>query len=139
MEKKNTGFFAAVFITLILMALTAFLFFFLSNPESRGTNFYVAFIYLLFLELISGLYLSFVYTSSSELRTRGMWDFFFILGLIISSYAIVGLITVILFAVLNMIVATSKVLITAVVIETALFLIAGALTYFIKGRSSAFD
>ncbi|MGC8927103.1 MAG: hypothetical protein ACP5QK_04185 [Myxococcota bacterium] len=139
MEKRISGFFAAIVITLVLMGLTAFLFFFLSNPESRGINFYVAFIYLLFLELISGLYLSFVYTSSSELRTRGMWDFFFILGLIISSYAIVGLITVILFAILNMIVTTSKVLITAVVIETAVFLIVGAFAYFLKGRSGAFD
>ncbi|MCX7957834.1 MAG: hypothetical protein N3B13_02175 [Deltaproteobacteria bacterium] len=139
MEKRTSGLVASLVITAVIMGLTAFLFFFLSSPESRGTNFYVAFGYLLFLELISGLYLSLVYTARSELRTKGMWDFFFILGMIISSYAIIGFLTVIVFALFNIIVATSRVLITVVVIETAFFIITGALAYFIKARSSSFE
>ncbi len=139
MEKRTTGFIAALIITILIMGLTAFLFFFLSDPSSRGTNFYVSFGYLLFLELISGLYLMLVYTSRAELRTRGMWDFFFILGLIISFYAIIGLLIIIVFALFNLMASTSKVLITLVVIETIFFIITGALAYFIKARSSSFE
>lgn len=139
MEKRTSGLLASVIITAVVIILTIFLFFFWSSPESRGANFYSALGYLLFIELISGLYLISVYTNRSELRTKGMWDFFFILGLVIISYAIIGFITVILLALLNMIVTTNKALITAMVIETALFIIIVALAYFLKAKSSSFD
>ncbi|MCX7943769.1 MAG: hypothetical protein N2746_04605 [Deltaproteobacteria bacterium] len=139
MEKRKSGLVASIVITAIVMGLTAFLFLYLSNPESRGINFYVALGYLLFIELITGIYLMLIYTSGSELRTKGMWDYFFILGLIIFSYAVVGLITIIAFAIFNLIVTTKKILITAVVVETGLFIIIGALAYFLKARSSSFE
>ncbi len=139
MEKRSSGLIASLVITAAIIGLTTFLFFFLSNPESRGTNFYVAYGYLLFIEIISGLYLALVYTGRSELRTKGMWDFFFILGMIIFSYSFVGLISVILFAIFNLIIETNKVLITIVVIETTLFIIITAFAYFLKGRSSSFE
>jgi hypothetical protein len=139
MEKRTSGFVASLVITLVVIGLTTFLFFYLSDAESRGRNFYIAYGYLVFLELISGIYLSMVYTSKSELRTKGMWDFFFVLGVIIFTYAFIGVITIILFAIFNMIVATSKVLLTTVVIETSLFLISCAFAYFFKARSGSFD
>ncbi|GEM_PF-5717656 len=139
MEKRTSGFVSALIITILIVGLTTFLFFFLSDPQSRGTNFYVSFGYLIFIELISGIYFMLVYAGGAELRTKGMWDFFFILGIIISSYATIGFLTIIVFAVFNLLVSTNKVLITLVAVETTLFLISGALAYFIKARSGSFE
>ncbi len=139
MEKQKTGFVASLIITAVLIGLTTFLFFYLTSPASRGTNFYVSYGYLVFLELVEGIYLSLVYTSRAELRTKGMWDFFFILGVIISFFVVLGLLSIIVFAVLNLLVSGSKALVTTVAIELSLFVLVAALAYFLKAKSETMD
>lgn len=139
MEKRSSGLLAAITITITFLGLTSFLFFYFSSPESRNINFYVAYGYLLFIELLCGIYLSLVYTARAELRTKGMWDFFFILGIIIFAFSLIGVLTVILFGVLNLIISTSKALLTAVVVEVALLLGVVSITYFLKARTETMD
>lgn len=120
-EPSKTALLITIGLFVVTLIVTVWLFHYLSNPQARSETFGFTLAFVCFLEFLSFGY--FAALSIPSFRKSVVWALYPAIGIIVGSYVVVSVATVIGHSFFSTIVSSPKPYFTAVVIESVVFLI----------------